>query len=64
MAFLRSLPQCSEFGCSRAAAEELLTFRNDLYGSYCKSHAATRLRRLLKEEEAYFKAERERNDHG
>jgi|GEM_PF-2646389 len=62
MAFLRALPRCSEYGCERAAAEQLLTFRNDLYGSYCKSHGAARLRKVLKEEEAYFKAERERND--
>lgn len=64
MAFLRSLPQCDEYRCPRAAAEQLITFRNDLFGNYCKSHATARLRRLLKDEEAYFKAERERNDHG
>ena len=39
MAFLRSYGSKCDKGCGAKASEELLTYRNELYGRYCARHA-------------------------
>lgn len=60
MAFLR---ECTRM-CGRchksAAFFELLTYRNDTYGYYCRRCSGPMLRQVEADEERYFANQRER----
>ncbi len=56
MAYLRGLKRaCNEELCSATAVEELISFRNESCGVFCKKHAAKRLARQKAIEEETMK---------
>jgi hypothetical protein len=54
MAFLRHYIQKCDKGCGADARQELLTWRNELYGRYCNKCAKRMLTMVLADEARYF----------
>jgi hypothetical protein len=55
MAFLREyIHRCDYGDCSTKASLELLTFRNELFGRYCRRHARQMLTIVSRDEQRYF----------
>lgn len=56
MAYLRDLEQaCQAPYCLKKASVELLTFRNDRFGVYCKQHGEIALRDRTQAEDDYWR---------